>query len=93
MDKRKAYLGFALRAGKLILGVNAVQAAKRDVYLLVADESASSNTKKQIESIVKKLECPIVWVQDLEALTGKAYCKLAAVREQSLARAILEAGE
>lgn len=89
-QKIKAYLGFARRAGKLVLGVNAVKAARGRVYLLVADSSASLNTKKEIISLGKKFSCPVVEVGELELLTGKALCKLAAVCEENLARAILQ---
>lgn len=88
-QKIKTYLGFARRAGKLALGVNAVEAARGKVYLLVADKNASPNTKKKIASLEKRLSCPLIEVEDLEELTGKALCKLAAVGEENLARAIL----
>ena len=85
----KTYLGFARRAGKLTLGVNAVSTLKGGVYLLVADDSASENTKKEIEKLVKKLSVPIVWTIGLDTLVGKEFCKLAAVCEPHLAEAIL----
>ncbi|MDE5547725.1 MAG: hypothetical protein K2J30_01830 [Clostridia bacterium] len=92
-NKLASYLGLARRAGKLTLGVNAVAACKGDVFLLVADEAASDNTKKEIEKLKRRLGCPIVWTERLEALTGKAECKLTAVRERNLADAILRTCE
>lgn len=88
-DPIKTYLGFAKRAGKLTLGVNAVGAERGKVYLLIADVSASPNTKKEIERIRKKLGCPFAETADLETLTDKAEVKLAAVREEHLAAAIV----
>ena len=88
-NKLQTYLGFARRAGKLTLGVNAVSTLSGGVYLLVADSSASENTKKEIEKLKKKLSVPVVWTEGLETLTGKEFCKLAAVREPHLAEAIL----
>lgn len=92
-DKMKAYLGFALRARKLVLGVNAVKVTRGRVDLLIADKGASPNTKKEIESLKKRFSCPLVWVEDLEDLTGKAHCKLAAMKEEHLAKAILGEAE
>ncbi len=86
-DKRRTYLGFAKRAGKLTLGVNAVKASKSKIYLLIADMGVSSNTKKEIERLQKRMGCPLVFVEDLEELTGKDFCKLAAVTEEHLAEA------
>ena len=59
----------------------------------MADRSASENCRKEIEKIRKRMNCPLVEVDDLEGMTGKAYCKLAAVREENLARAILRETE
>ena len=92
-NKLASYLGLARRAGKLTLGVNAVAACKGDVFVLVADEAASDNTKKEIEKLKRRHGCPVVWTQRLETLTGKAECKLTAVREKNLADAILRTGE
>ena len=90
-NKLQTYLGFARRAGKLTLGVNAVSTLKGGVYLLVADISASDNTKKEIEKLAKRFSVPVVWTEDLETLTGKECCKLAALREEHLAEAVLTA--
>lgn len=88
-NKAAAYLGLARRAGKLTLGINAAQAVREKVYLLVADENASPNAKKEIEKLRRRFCCPLVTVEGLEDLVNKAECKLAAVREENLARAIL----
>jgi ribosomal protein L7Ae-like RNA K-turn-binding protein len=88
-SKTAAYLGFARRAGKLTLGVNAVSMLRGGVYLLIADSSASENTKKEIEKLTRKLSAPLVWTERLDLLTGKEFCKLAALRERNLAEAIL----
>lgn len=92
-DKTATYLGFALRARKAVLGVNAVKACKGTVYLLLADRSASENTMKEIERLRDRFGCPLLKVDGLETIAGKAFCKLAAVREEHLARAILEMRE
>ena len=89
-QKIKSYLGFARRAGKLTLGVNAAKAERGRVFLLVADRAASMNTKKEIASLSERFSCPLIEVEDLASLTGKAFCKLAAVREEHLAGAILQ---
>ncbi len=90
-NKIKTYLGFARKAGKLVLGVNAAKCVRGRVYLLVADESASPNTKKEIESLKKRFGCPLIETDGLEELTGKPLCRLAAVREEHLAQAVLVA--
>ncbi len=93
-SKIKAYLGFAKRAGRLTLGVNAVAALKRDVFLLVADKGVAKNSWKEILKFRRKFDCPLVMAEGLETLVGKEHCVLAAVRDKSLAGAIFrEAGK
>ena len=88
-SKTESYLGFCRRAGKLALGVNAVAATRGRVYLLVADRSASPNTQKEIQKLAARFACPVVWTDGLDALVHKEACKLAAVREEHLAAAII----
>lgn len=87
-EKLKTYLGFARRAGKLTLGVQAAETVKKDAFLLVADKNVAPNNRKEIEKIKRRLSCPLIFLEDLEELTGKANCKLALLREAHLAEAI-----
>ena len=89
-SKLGTYLNFCKRAGKLVLGVNAAKSIRGRVWLFVADVSASDNTKKEIEKLSKKFSCTVLWVYDLDVLVHKEKCKLAAVAQEQLARAILQ---
>ncbi len=88
-SKIKTYLGFAMRARKVVLGINAARAIRGNVSLLIADRDASPNAQKEIAALQARFACPLVVVDNLEELTGKAFCKLAALREGNLAHAIL----
>ena len=89
-SKIETFLGFARRAGKLTLGVHAAGTLRR-AELLVADESVAPNNRKEIEKLQKKFGCELIFVQNLEGMTNKAQCKLAAVRDKNLAEAIKKA--
>ncbi len=87
-SKTESYLGFCKRAGKLTLGINGT-AAQKKVCLLVADEGASENSKKEIQKLKARFSCPLIFVEDLGGMVGKEGCRLAAVRDKGLAAAIL----
>ena len=89
-SKIAAYFGFAKRAGKLTLGVNAAETLKKQVFLLAADESTQKNSRKTIAKLQEKFSCPLLWFENLGELVGREGCKLAAVREENLAKAITE---
>ena len=93
MKKSKAasYLGFARRAGKLTLGVNSASFLKGGVYLLAVDEETQKNSLKEIEKMQKRFACPLLYFKELGTLVGKEGCRLAAVRDEGLANAILAA--
>lgn len=88
-SKIATYLGFARRAGKLTLGVQAAATLKKGVFVLVADESAAKNSRKEMDKLQKRFSCPLIFVKGLDEMTGKANCKLAAVKDGHLAEAIV----
>ena len=90
-SKAESYIGFCIKAGKLTCGFNAVESLKKEVYLLLLCDTASANGKKSAKKLQKRFGCEMLLFcgKTLEEVTGKTGCKLAAVREQNLAKAIL----
>ena len=88
-SKTASYLGLARRAGKLTLGVNALETVKK-CFLIVADPAASENSQKEIKKQQTRLMCPLVFLEHLGETAGKPGCMVAAVREEHLAAAILK---
>lgn len=89
--KLSAYLGFAIKAGKLTMGFNAVETLRKQVYLLIVCDSASENSKKQALKLHKKFSCPLLLCSGelLENVVKKPLCKFVAVRDKNFAEAIL----
>ena len=93
-NKIEAYLGFALRAGKLVLGLNSIQTIKKGVYCLLLDEGAAKNSHKEARKLKERFACPLIIIKDLGALIKREGCKVAALKDSSLAEAVLrEAGD
>lgn len=90
-SKIETFIGFSIRAGKYRLGVNAV-ATLKSAELLIMCHTASENTVKDVLKLSKKLKVEIIVYNfgNLEDLTGKANCKLMAVTDKSLAKAIID---
>ena len=87
-SKIESYLGFAKKSGNLRAGVNAI-AALRSADLLIICASASENTKKEAMKLAAKFGCPLIESKiPAEKLAGKENCKLLAVTEKNLARAV-----
>lgn len=94
MEKRskiESYVGFAMRAGKCRCGMNSV-ASLKVAHVLLLCATASGNTAKEAAKLAGKFRCKLVLCKGaaLETLTHREGCKVAAVTDRSLARAILE---
>ncbi len=91
-SKIETFIGFSLRARKVVCGVNAVRAQRRGVCLLMLCGSASENTVKDALSLAKRFQAPLIRVKNgnLADLVLKENCKLAAFTDANLADAILK---
>lgn len=89
--KVEAYLGFCLRARKIALGSGAVDVLKKGVYLILVCSTASENTFKVAVKYKNRFSCPLIVCKcGLENAVHREGCKVAAVRDYSLAKAILD---
>lgn len=71
------------------MGVNAIYTLKR-AKLLILCGTAAKNTVKEAIKLSKKFNCAIVVAKTVtvEEMTGKEHCKLMAITDASLAKAI-----
>jgi len=88
-SKIESCVGFARRAGKYRCGVNAIGTLKQ-VKLLILCSTAAVNTQNETVKLSKKFHCDVVVSNTItvEKLTGKENCKLLAITDASLAKAI-----
>lgn len=94
-NKADAYVGLCRKAGKLTCGFNAVEVQRGGVYLLLLCHTASENAKKSAYKLSERFGCGLMILEGktLEEVTGKPNCKLAAVKEENLAKAILSSAD
>lgn len=89
--KIETYLGFCLRARKIALGGGTIDTLKKGVYLIMVCSTASENTFKLAIKYKNRFSCPLIICKSgLENAVHREGCKLAAIRDEELARAILD---
>lgn len=88
-SKLQSYLGFSIRAGKLVMGVNAIECTRKRIYALVMCSSAAKNTRKDAEKLRDRLQVPLCIADNLAELVKKENCKLCALLDRSLAGAVI----
>lgn len=87
--KVETYLGFCLRARKIALGSGSIDILKKGVYLIIVCSTASENTFKLALKFKNRYSCPLLICNvGLENAVHKTGCKIAAVRDYELAKAI-----
>lgn len=90
-SKVESYIGFCIKSRKISLGTGSVDVLKSGVYLLVLSADASENTKKLAVKYMNRFSCPlIICKNDFERIVNKPGCKIAAIRDSGLARAITD---
>lgn len=89
--KVETYLGFCLRARKITLGSGSIDTLRKGVYLIILCSTASDNALKLAKKYAARHSCPLVICKcGLENVLHKDGCKMAAVRDINLTKAILE---
>ncbi len=93
--KIKAYLGFSVRSRKIVFGVDDVEKQRRDVYLLLADETLGTSSLKTMIKMQEQLSCPMLLLEKgaLGELLARPAVKAVAIKEKNLAAAILSEAE
>lgn len=73
------------------MGSNAIATLKK-AFLIIVCNSASYNTKKLAKSYANKFSCPLMISNNilLEDLTFKENCKIVALTDVNLAKAIID---
>ena len=92
-SKVETYLGFCIRAQKILFGVDNVESAKRGVRLLLCDETLGESSLKALLKSKEKFACPLVMAEAgvLSELLHRPSVKAVAVKDEHLAAAILSA--
>ncbi len=89
-SKAETFIGFAVKARKLVTGSDSVKRLKK-AYLVLVCNSAAENAKKLAQNLSAKFSCPLLECKiPLENLCNKSNCKIAAVTDTSLAKAIID---
>ncbi len=91
LQKIISYIGFAARARKIVFGVDSIVKKPR-VRVIILSPEAGENTAKQIKAYAEKTSSPIIVLEGatLEEILKKNNCKVVAVIDPSLAKAIIE---
>ncbi len=90
-NKIETYLGFCIRARKIIFGTEMISRQKKGVKVLIMDGNIGANSLKIMTKARETLGCPLLITEGgaLGEWTHRAAVKAVAVTDESLSLAIL----
>lgn len=90
MEKIISYLGFAIKANKIVYGIDNLVTCKKKLFLILLCPTCSEKSKNIANRIAQKLNCDIkTTTQNLSKLLHKDNCKTIAICDYNLSQAIL----
>ena len=90
-SKIETYLGFCIRAGKIVFGAENIEKKQKGVKLLVADAELGKSSLKILLQAKEKFDCPLLTVCEgtLGGILHRPGVRAAAITDNQLASAIL----
>ncbi len=95
-SKAEAYLGFCVRAHKIIFGTEMISRQKRGIYLLLADGGIGANSLKIMVKAKDTHSCPLFVTTGTGVLgewLHRPAVKAVAILDEHLATAIIATAE
>ncbi len=92
IGKIDCYINFAVRAGKVIWGVDNLERAKRTPHLILVDESLGANSAKQLSLYCQRKNTMSLTLPTdyLNNLLKRINIKVLSITDESLANAIIK---
>ncbi len=90
-QKCNSYIHFAVKANKVLWGLDFIKKSKFIPYVIIFDESLGANSKKQLEHFAQENEVELISVEEnyLNNLLKRNNVKMIGIIDESLSIAIL----
>ena len=86
--KIASYIGFSLKARKIIYGYDSILASKKRISLILCDVSLSENSRKKVVRFAEERNIPLYLIEELSEYFGEKRIKCVGLTEEHLASAI-----
>ena len=91
MNKIISYIGFAIKAKKIIIGQSHLKRTDKKLYLILVCSSASENLINLAKNLATRNECDfIITKPKLQDLTNIQDDKIIGITDESLSKAIID---
>ncbi len=90
IDKVKSYLGFAIRSGKIIFGVDKLLESKKRPQLILICSTQNEKVTNKVVRYAKNEKIPYIKLKDLVLgeIVSRDNCKVIGILDLNLAQAV-----
>lgn len=94
-SKIDSYIGFAVKSGAAVFGLDALERYKKKVYLVIFSSDMSERSKKSALNLSEKFSAAVIIAAagGVEKAAHKTNCKLIALTDKNLSEAVIKALE
>ncbi|MCL1945016.1 MAG: hypothetical protein FWF56_04350 [Firmicutes bacterium] len=90
MNKLTTYLGFCIKSGKIIYGIDNIISSHKLMYAILYDKSLSQNAISKAKTYAQRNSIPIIELDCLlQDILHKPNCKIVSILDKNLANAIM----
>lgn len=92
-NKVCSYIGFALKSGKVLFGIDSAERYKKKAYLIVLSCDIAENSFEKAIKLQNKFKCDVLQTTDLtlSEIVYRENCKFIAITDKGLSDAIRKA--
>ena len=88
MNKIDAYIGFCIKKGCAVLGVDGIEVCRRKMHLILFSNDLADNSLKKLSKFASQRNCPM---QEYDLAFLNRSCKAIALCDANLAKAVMSA--
>lgn len=92
-DKLTSYVGFAVRSGAAVYGLENIKKSYKKIFCVIEDEMLSENSRSKTESFCKEKSIKKIVLKNIDELFGANNCKVVGITNKELAKQIINVKE
>lgn len=92
-SKLKTYVGFALRSGSVVFGLDNLTKSFKKIFCVLCDRTASENTQLMAKKFCEQKKIDFKQLKNIDEVFGTTNCKVVGLTNKELSKQILKCEE
>ena len=88
MDKLGGLISIARKAGFCIIGQDKLKNYDKKLYIILISKTAGNSLEREMTFLAKEKNIPLLWMEELDNLTGINNCKVIGIKNKELSEQI-----